>query len=225
MGESAASIDTVEAPEGEFSPRQREVLDRALELMAEEGDAFSMASLARRASCSKETLYKWFGDRDGLLTATVRWQAGRVRAGNFDATKLDAAALEKSLAAFAANWLTVISSRTSIALNRVAIAHAVSGKGRLGRIVLDNGRFAIAERLKPVLEAGQAAGLVDFDDSETAFRTFFGLAGRDVQIRLLLGDSLQMTQDQITREASEAARQFLALYGARTTTANRTTKG
>lgn len=225
MGEAAASIDVVDTPDGEFSPRQREVLDRALELMAEEGDAFSMASLARRASCSKETLYKWFGDRDGLLTATVRWQAGRVRAGNFDATKLDAAALEKSLAAFAENWLTVISSRTSIALNRVAIAHAVSGKGRLGRIVLDNGRFAIAERLKPVLEAGKAAGLVDFDDSETAFRTFFGLAGRDVQIRLLLGDGLKMTQDQITREAAEAARQFLALYGARTTTANRTTKG
>lgn len=225
MGEVAANIDTVESPESEFSPRQREVLDRALELMAEEGDAFSMASLARRASCSKETLYKWFGDRDGFLTATVRWQAGRVRAGNFDATRLDAAALEKSLAAFAANWLTVISSRTSIALNRVAISHAVSGKSGLGRIVLENGRFAIARRLKPVLEAGRAAGIIRFDDSETAFRTFFGLAGRDVQIRLLLGDNLDLTPDQITREAAEAARQFLALYGATTKTANPTTKG
>jgi AcrR family transcriptional regulator len=212
-------------PEGDFSPRQREVLDCALELMAQEGAAFSMASLARRASCSKETLYKWFGDRDGLLTATVRWQAGRVRAGNWDAARLDAAALEKSLAAFAANWLTVISSRTSIALNRVAISHAGTGESRLGRIVLDNGRFAIAERLKPVLEAGRAAGLIAFDDTETAFRTFFGLAGRDVQIRLLLGDNLTMTRDQIAREAAEAARQFIALYGATGKTANQTRKG
>jgi len=204
--------------ETEFSPRQREVLDAALELMAEEGDAFSMTALARRAACSKETLYKWFGDRDGLLTATVRWQAGRVRAGNWDAAKLDAAALEASLTAFAANWLTVISSRTSIALNRVAIAHAATGKSRLGEIVLANGRFAIGERLKPVLEAGRAAGLLAFDDTEAAFRTFFGLAGRDVQIRLLHGDRLTMTDATIVADAARAVRQFLALHGANAST-------
>ncbi len=47
--------------------------------------------MARRASCSKETLYKWFGDRDGLLTATVRWQASRVHAGRTEIDALDAA--------------------------------------------------------------------------------------------------------------------------------------
>lgn len=202
--------------EAEFSPRQREVLDAALALMAEAGDAFSMAALARRAACSKETLYKWFGDRDGLLAATVRWQAGRVRAGNWDAARLDAAALEASLAAFAANWLTVISSRTSIALNRVAIAHAGTARSRLGEIVLANGRFAIGERLKPVLEAGRAAGLLAFDDTEAAFRTFFGLVGRDVQIRLLLGDRLTLTAEAISADAALAVRQFLALHGAST---------
>ena len=54
--------------------RRHEVLSAVLDLMVEEGDRFSMAAVARRASCSKEALYKWFGDRDGLLTATVRWQ-------------------------------------------------------------------------------------------------------------------------------------------------------
>ena len=199
--------------ENTISSRQQEVLDCALALMAEEGDAFSMAALARRASCSKETLYKWFGDRDGLLTATVRWQAERVRAGNWDAARLDATALERSLEAFAANWLSVISSRTSIALNRVAISHAGTGKSRLGEIVLANGRFAIGERLKPVLEAGRAAGLLAFDDTEEAFRTFFGLVGRDVQIRLLLGDRLEMTDGTVRRDAERAVLQFLALYG------------
>jgi hypothetical protein len=108
----------------------------------------------------------------------------------------------------------------------VAISHAAAGKSRLGEIVLANGRFAIGERLKPVLVAGRAAGLVEFDDAETAFRTFFGLAGRDVQIRLLLGDRLEMTAEQIARDAKRAARQFLVLYGATTpSNANQTTKG
>ena len=54
------------------------MLDAALRLMVEEGDRLTMTAVARRASCSKETLYKWFGDRDGLLTATVQWQASKV---------------------------------------------------------------------------------------------------------------------------------------------------
>lgn len=99
-------------------------------------------------------------------------------------------------------------------MNRVAIGDAGSGKGNLGDIMLANGRFAIGERVKPLLEAGRAAGLLDFDDAETAFRTFFGLVGRDVQIRLLLGDGLEMTEAGIARDAARATQQFFALYGA-----------
>lgn len=204
---------THETVSEEPTARQQAVLDAVLALMVEEGDRLTMSAVARRASCSKETLYKWFGDRDGLLTATVRWQAARVRADNYDRQTLDAATLRKSLKDFAENWLTVISSQTSIALNRLAIGHAASGKSNLGGIVLANGRFAIGERLKPVLEAGREAGLIAFDDAETAFRTFFGLIGRDVQIRLLLGDPLKLSCAEIERDAARAVDQFLALHG------------
>lgn len=197
-----------------ISPRQREVLDAVLALLVDGRETLTMAAVARRARCSKETLYKWFGDRDGLLSATVRWQASRVRAGNFDRQRLDAAVLQESLERFAANWLSVISSRTSIALNRVAVAHAGSGRSNLGAIVLANGRFAIGERLKPLLEAGREVGLLAFDDTESAFRTFFGLVGRDVQIRLLLGDGIELSREGIARDAADAMRQFFALYGA-----------
>lgn len=205
--------------EGEaFSPRQGEVLDAVLSLLLEGREALTMSAVARRASCSKETLYKWFGDRDGLLTATVQWQASKVRAGNWDRQKLDASSLEESLRAFWANWLSVIASRTSIALNRVAISHAGSAKSNLGGIVLANGRFAIGERLKPLLEAGREAGLLEFDDAEEAFRTFFGLVGRDIQLRLLLGDRLELGAADIAREAARATTQFFALHGARNAT-------
>lgn len=207
---AAAEVEAGSGP----SRRQEEVLDAVLDLLAEGRDALTMSAVAQRASCSKETLYKWFGDRDGLLTATVRWQASKVRAGSYDHHRLDTSALRASLEAFAANWLKVISSRTSIALNRVAISHAGSGRSNLGEIVLANGRFAIGERLKPLLEAARGAGLLRFDDAETAFRTFFGLVGRDVQIRLLLGDRLKLTDAEIARDAARATQQFLALHGA-----------
>lgn len=210
--QASVDIDTGEALTG----RQKAVLDAALRLLVEEGDQLTMTAVARRASCSKETLYKWFGDRDGLLTATVQWQASKVRVVPVDGKGLTLSSLTVSLARFASDWLKVISSDTSIALNRVAIGRAGSGNDDLGAIVLENGRFALARRLKPVLEAGRQAGLLEFSDAETAFRTFFGLVARDVQIRLLLGDRLELTDAAIGGDAVRATQQFLALYGAKT---------
>lgn len=212
MLQTNADIDT----SATLTERQKAVLDAALRLLVEEGDNLTMTAVARRASCSKETLYKWFGDRDGLLTATVQWQASKVRVVPVDGERLDLTSLTASLEGFASDWLKVISSDTSIALNRVAVGHAGSGKDDLGAIVLENGRFALARRLKPVLLAGKQAGLLDFADAETAFRSFFGLVARDVQIRLLLGDRLELTEAAIGGDAVRATQQFLALFGAKT---------
>ena len=193
----------------ERTERQGQVLDAALALLVAGGERFTMESVARRASCSKETLYRWFGDRDGLLTAVVQWQASKVQAGAYDAANLTASALRASLEDFAAAWLGVVSGPPSIALNRAAAAHAAGGKAELGDILLSEGRFAIGARIKPLLEAARDAGLLAFDDAEEAFRSLFGLVARDVQIRLLLGDRPRL---DIAREAARAADQFLTLY-------------
>lgn len=198
--------------------RQQGVLDAVLRLMVEEGDRLTMTAVARRASCSKETLYKWFGDRDGLLAATVQWQAARVKVAPVGAERLDRASLERRLEDFAASWLAVIASDTSLALNRVAIgqaarATATDAAETLGRIVLENGRFAMGRRLKPVLEAGRAAGLLAFEEAEEAFRTFFGLVARDIHIRLLLGERMELDAETVRGDARRAVRQFLVLHG------------
>ena len=199
------------ASEG-WTPRQRDVLDAALRLMVEEDDNLTMAAVARRASCSKETLYKWFGDREGLLTATVQWQAAKVRVPAVDRRTLDPVSLQSSVRQFARDLLSTIAGTTSVTLNRLAISHASEDNG-LGAIVLDNGRFTMGKRLKPVLEAGRDARLLKFDNSEVAFRTFFGLVLRDVQIRLLLGDKLDLTAKEIEADAERATEQFFMIYG------------
>lgn len=195
-----------------FTPRQQAVLTAALDLLVESGDALTMTAVAQRASCSKETLYKWFGDRGGLLTATVQWQAAKVRVPAVDRATLNPESLRSGITQFARDLLSTIAGATSVALNRLAIGHAAEDNG-LGAIVLDNGRLAMGRRLKPVLETGREAGLLHFDNSETAFRTFFGLVLRDVQIRLLLGDKLSLTAKEIDADAERATEQFFLIYG------------
>ncbi|KFJ28924.1 bacterial regulatory s, tetR family protein [Brucella suis] len=161
-----------------LSPRQNDVLEQALRLLVEGGDrALTTASIARAANCSKESLYKWFGDRDGLLTAMVRWQASKVRVVPLAREKLDAESLFSSLEHFARDWLLVLSGRTSIALNRLAVSHAASGRSALGEIVLSNGPVAMAERLKPILTMGKEAGLLIFDDIDEVISHVFWTGG------------------------------------------------
>ncbi len=206
-------MNAIEPLDSEYTERQREVLDAVLALMVEEGDAFSTAKVARAAACSKETLYKWFGDRDGLLTATVRWQASKVRMPEMPKAGLTRAALHAGLTEFARSWLTVITGDLSIALNRAAVAHAGSGKSRLGEIVLTNGPYAMARRLEPLFAAGRRDGLLDFEAMEDAFRAFFGLVVGDTQIRVLLGESQRLGDAEIGRRAQAAAERFLVLFG------------
>lgn len=193
--------------------RQQEVLSCALELMVEAGDSFSMAAVARRARCSKETIYRWFGDRQGLLTATVQWQAAKVRLPELPPQGLSRIQLAGALEAFAVNWLTVIAGDVSAALNRLAIGHAGSRRGGLGSIVLENGPFAMERRLKPLFERGRAAGLIAYEADDRPFRTFFGLVVADTQIRVLLGDAARPDGKEIHLLAQRAVAQFLQLFG------------
>jgi AcrR family transcriptional regulator len=202
----------IDLREEAFTPRQQQVLTAALELLVESGAGLTMTAVARRASCSKETLYKWFGDRDGLLTATVQWQAAKVRVPRVDRHRLDADTLRESIEQFARDLLGTLAGEISVTLNRLAVSHAGEEKPDLGTIVLENGRLEMGRRLKPVLEAGRDARLLRFDSSEDAFRTFFGLVVRDVQIRLLLGDEIKLSPDDIERDARRATGQFLQLH-------------
>lgn len=207
-----------------LTERQQQVLDATLELLIENAAGVTMIAVARKASCSKETLYKWFGDRDGLLAATVRYQASKVKVAPFDGAGLTQDRLVAVLQGFANDLLTILTGQMSIALNRLAIAQAHqhadesanNGGENLGLIVLQNGRFSTGPRLKPALEAGMVAGLLRREDSEEAFRSFYGLVIRDIQIRLLLGDTISFSKTDITAEAQRATEQFFSLYGPQT---------
>lgn len=209
-----ASAGLAIAEQRDVSPRQREVLAAALEVLVSAGDRLTMNAVAARASCSKETLYKWFGDRDGLLAAMIGFHAARVRVGAFEAAHLDRGGLYALLEGFAGDLLGVLTGPVSIALNRLAIAEAGRGNTPMGQALLSNGRFALGRRLKPALEAGIARGLLRAGDAEAAFRDFYGLVVRDVHLRVLAGEAPAGLAADLGAQARRATEQFFALYGA-----------
>ncbi len=210
MNEAVTINNGQKLPEENPSIREQEVLSAVLDLMVEEGDGFSMAAVARRASCSKETLYRWYGDRDGLLTATVQWQASKVIMPELDGAELTLQRYSKTLQDFAESWLTVLTGEVSIALNRLAVAHSGNRKSNLGGIVLENGPLGMKQRLMPIFEIGNQAGYIAVSAGQ-AFRLFFGLVVADVQIRSLLGDQNKPDKQEIRQISETAVEQFLTL--------------
>ena len=199
-----------------FSPRQNDVLAEALRLLVEGGEkALTTSGVARAANCSKESLYKWFGDRDGLLAAMISYQASKVRTFEQNGEKLNAETLKSHLLTFANDLLDVLSGDQSLALNRLAIGQTSREGSKLGRMLLERGRRQIGKRAASLLEAGRRAGLLHFDSGETAYETLYGLVVADLHVRMLLGDNPDDLRKSFGTRAQKAVNAFISLYGSR----------
>ncbi len=199
----------------QFSPRQSAVLEEALSLLVEGGEkALTTAGVARAANCSKESLYKWFGDRDGLLAAMIAYQASKVRTYEPTGGKLTREELRAHLLTFVRDLVDVLSGEVSLALNRLSIGQAGAGGGKLGRLMLERGRGPIGKRAMALLDAGRRSGLLDFSDGGEAYQTLYGLAVSDLHVRMLLGVSPETARKEFGSRAERAVDAFLSLYGA-----------
>lgn len=212
----SASVDAErpDAGEGDSSLARRDVvLESALALLVAGGErAITTAGVARAANCSKESLYKWFGDRDGLLAAMITCQASKVRIDPRPPGEGGRAGFRAQLVGVATNLLTVLAGEVSLALNRLAIGAARPDGAALGHLVLEHGRAPIEARLSALLLEGREAGFIAFENSHEASATLYGLVVRDMHVRLLLGEDAPQTPAQ--PRAEEAVDQFLRLFGA-----------
>ncbi|MCV3764513.1 MULTISPECIES: TetR/AcrR family transcriptional regulator C-terminal domain-containing protein [unclassified Rhizobium] len=207
-------LTTAETNPDQFSPRQNAVLEEALRLLVSGGEkALTTAGVARAANCSKESLYKWFGDRDGLMEAMIAYQASKVKTGEANAGALTRDSLEKMLDDFAIALLDVLSGDVSLALNRLAIGQASRDGSQLGEMLLERGRKQIGRRAATLLIAAKRARLIEFDDVTEAYEVLYGLIVKDWHVRLLLGEDMSAAKKEFGSRAKRAVAAFLRLYG------------
>jgi AcrR family transcriptional regulator len=197
-----------------LTPRQNAVLECALRLLVEGGEkALTTAGVARAANCSKESLYKWFGDRDGLLAAMITYQASKVRTPLGGHGAASAEEFRHSLDVFAVDLITVIAGDVSLALNRLAIGQADRDGAALGLLLREHGRLPIELRARALIDAGRRHGYLFYTDAREAYETLYGLIVRDLHVRYLLGEAPEPRVDAIAERAKLSIGQFFRLYG------------
>jgi AcrR family transcriptional regulator len=200
-------------PAGSRAAHREVILDAVFELLAERGyQGTTMAAVAARAGSSKETLYAWFGSKQGMFTALIRRQAEA--ANQAVATALDSDGGHDpaaTLTAFATNLLMLLLGERSVALNRAALAEP---DGELAAVLLAQGRHRTGPIVEAYLARLAAEGHLGIDDPADAFQLLYGLVIQDLQIRVLLGEP-PPGRDALAEQAQVAVERFLALTAGR----------
>ncbi len=173
----------------------------ALELLAQKGYlATSMLSVAKRARASNETLYNWYGNKQGLFRSLVEANAGEVKA-LLENDLAQERPPEATLKALGPLLLGLLISDKAITLNRAA---AADPSGELAQELTQAGRDTVAPLIADVFVKAREAGILTFDDAAGAVGLYLDLLVGDLQIRRVLGTIPAMKQSEIDRRAAGA---------------------
>ncbi len=178
--------------------RETEIYAAAYALLAQHGyGGTSMLRVAKAAKASNETLYRWYGDKDGLFTAMVRANAAETHA-------LLAAALEENaepwsaLGAVAPVFMRMILGDQAVLLNRAA---AADPGGALGAAISAGGRASIMPLMAQLVQRICAGSTVDAAEASEWFLAH--LIG-DLQVRRIIHDCNAPTGPEIAARSARA---------------------
>ena len=202
----------VRLPTARQSTRRRQILQATLRLVRKHGTGITTAQIAAESRCSKETLYSWFGSRDGIFAALVDAQAEAMaealQAGFGNAE----GSLEDRLRHNAAVLLDIMTGDADIVINRIAMAGASSGASALGEKVMAGWKASVVRPFIDLFEEGSRAGGLTIYDSQEAFDTLSGLVIGDRQRQLLLGAGTRPGARAMVSIANKAIQRWLVLY-------------
>jgi len=166
------------------SLRQQQIEAAAYEVLEAKGyGGTSMQGIAKQARASNETLYNWYGDKQGLFRALVTRNAEEVKSYLEAELETDHDALS-ILGTLGPKLLDLLTGDRAVALNRAA---AADSSGELGAALSKAGREAVSPLLERVLLRARQEGHLRFEHSGETVGLYLDLLIGDQQIRRVIG--------------------------------------
>lgn len=190
--------------------RQAEIEKAAYKLLKERGySGTSMLGIAKTAKASNETLYRWYGDKNGLFKTMVESNARATKAALDAAIRNDADPLA-TLENVAPILLTMLLGDKAISLNRAA---ASDESGQLGATIAAGGRHSVLPLIEKLIEQGLATGRLAAPSASVAAEWFLSLLIGDLQIRRVIRTLPEPSDKDIRSRAAAATSAFRKLCG------------
>ena len=192
------------------SLRQQQIEDAAYEVLEAKGyGGTSMLGIAKQARASNETLYNWYGDKQGLFQALVTRNAEEVKEHLETELETDHDAIS-ILGTIGPKLLNLLTGDRAVALNRAA---AADSSGELGATLSKAGREAVFPLLERVLLRARDEGTLIFDDTGEAVALYLDLLIGDQQIRRVIGRLPQPSKTFCQARSERAVRLLRQLLG------------
>lgn len=196
--------------EDKRSIRQQQIEDAAYEVLEAKGyGGTSMLGIAKRARASNETLYNWYGDKQGLFQALVTRNAEEVKEHLKAELETDHDAIS-ILGTLGPKLLDLLTGDRAVALNRAA---AADSSGELGATLSKAGREAVFPLLEQVLLRARDEGALAFDDTAQAVALYLDLLIGDQQIRRVIGRLPSPSKAFCQDRSERAVRHLCQLLG------------
>lgn len=191
--------------------RQAAIEEAAYLLLNERGyGGTSMLGIAKAAKASNETLYRWYGDKNGLFKTMVESNARATKAALDAAIREDADPLA-TLEHVAPILLSMLLGEKAISLNRAA---ASDESGELGRTIAAGGRNSVAPLIENLIGRGLATSLLTAPSAGVAAEWFLNLLIGDLQIRRVIRTLPAPSDNDVRARAAAATSAFRKLCGA-----------
>ncbi len=192
------------------SIRQQQIETAAYKVLESKGyGGTSMLGIAKQARASNETLYNWYGDKQGLFQALVTRNADEVKQHLQDELETDNDALS-ILGTLGPKLLDLLTGDRAVALNRAA---AADSSGELGATISQSSRKAVFPLLKKVLERARDDGQLTFDQPADAVGLYLDLLIGDQQIRRVIGRLERPSEAFHLERSDRAVRHLRQLLG------------
>ncbi|MFF0950278.1 TetR/AcrR family transcriptional regulator [Rhizobium leguminosarum] len=191
--------------------RQAEIEAAAYELLKERGyRSTSMLDIAKAAKASNETLYRWYGDKNGLFKTMVESNARATKAA-LDAAIRDEVDPLETLVHVAPILLSMLLGDKAISLNRAA---AADESGELGATIAAAGRGSVFPLIEKVIGRGLETAALAAPSAGVAAEWFLSLLIGDLQIRRVNRTLPEPSDENIRARAAAAMSAFGKLCGA-----------
>ncbi len=188
--------------------RQEKIEKAAYELLEAKGYAgTSMLSIATRAKASNETLYRWYGDKQGLFKAMVVRNAQEVEGLLEEELQAEQPPL-KTLRRLGPVLLKLVLGPRAIALNRAAAADPT---GELGAALTEGGRERVVPLIAQLFRQARKAGIIQGLSTKDAVELYLSLLIGDLQIRRVIGALPEPGPADIKRRADRALKTLLKI--------------